>query len=174
MKRKEEVHGMSYSKTYRIWKNMCQRCINPKSTGYELYGGRGIKVCKTWLDSFNQFRTDVGDCPSDKHQIDRINVNGNYEPGNVRWATPKTQMRNQRPRKNTQSKYKGVRVHPINRKKRYQATITIDYKTISLGYYLTEEEAALAYNKAAVLYFKEDAHINILPNNKSEEDESDE
>ena len=63
------------------------RCLNPKSTGYKYYGGRGISVWPEWVDSFEAFFTHIGEKPTPEHSLDRIDVNGNYEPGNVRWAT---------------------------------------------------------------------------------------
>ncbi len=94
------IHGetinRSSSPEYSAWRSMRERCYNKNCVGYENYGGRGIKVCDRWLNSFVSFLEDVGRRPSNKHSIDRIEVNGNYEPSNVRWATPKTQRRNQR------------------------------------------------------------------------------
>lgn len=81
---------------YLVWKNMKSRCSNPKATGYENYGGRGIKVCAKWAGSFAAFLEDVGPRPSARHTIDRVNVNKGYEPGNCRWATQKVQCRNTR------------------------------------------------------------------------------
>lgn len=80
---------------YRAWTNMRTRCGNPKSSHYPDYGGRGISVCPQW-ESFETFASDVGARPSQKHSLDRINTNGNYEPNNVRWATQKEQCRNKR------------------------------------------------------------------------------
>lgn len=79
---------------YRAWGDMLSRCNNPKSTSYEYYGGRGIRVCNRWADSFEAFYADMGPKPSPDHSIDRRNVNRNYEPGNCRWATPTEQARN--------------------------------------------------------------------------------
>jgi hypothetical protein len=82
--------------TYSTWVNMKTRCNNPKSTQYEWYGQRGIKVCAEWQD-FAAFLRDVGERPSKAHTLDRFpDKNGNYEPGNVRWATQKEQRRNTR------------------------------------------------------------------------------
>lgn len=82
---------------YRIWTNMKTRCFNTGNVNYPLYGGRGITVCERWRDSFATFLADMGERPSDKHSIDRFpDLNGNYEPGNCRWATAKQQSRNVR------------------------------------------------------------------------------
>jgi len=81
---------------YMGWISMKQRCYNPKHKSYKNYGGRGIRVCKRWLLSVENFLADVGDRPSPNYSIDRIDNNGNYEPKNVRWATGKIQVKNRR------------------------------------------------------------------------------
>lgn len=88
-------HGLSKTRLYRIWGWIYTRCYNHNSENYPDYGGRGIQMCDRWL-IFQTFREDVGEPPSDKHSIDRIDVNGNYEPSNWRWATQIEQARNKR------------------------------------------------------------------------------
>lgn len=87
---------------------MKTRCTNPDFTGYQWYGARGITVCQRWLDSFDAFLEDMGERPEGM-SIDRINVNGNYEPGNCRWATPKQQRRNARHSKLTEADAASIR-----------------------------------------------------------------
>ena len=89
-----EARNVATTTEYRIWATMLSRCRNPSHQLYRNYGGRGIVVCDRWL-RFENFLVDMGRRPG-KMSIDRINVNGNYEPGNCRWATAKQQARNQR------------------------------------------------------------------------------
>jgi len=86
-------HGMWQTSIYRIWRSMLGRCENPNAHAYELYGGRGIKICDAWHD-FQAFYDDIGKRPGDNYTLDRINNDGDYCPENCRWATWKQQSRN--------------------------------------------------------------------------------
>jgi len=87
------THGKTGSPTYISWAAMIARCTNPKATKYEAYGAKGVFVCAPWLRSFEQFVADVGERPPGT-TIDRIDNSKGYEPGNVRWATPRQQSEN--------------------------------------------------------------------------------
>lgn len=90
------IHRQSKSVEFTTWQGMKSRCCNPFNRAYHNYGGRGIQVCQRWLDSFENFLADMGERPSPQHSLDRIDNDGNYEPGNVRWATKREQTANKR------------------------------------------------------------------------------
>ena len=99
------VHGESRlpdgkrTPEYQAWVSMINRCTNPKRKEWDNYGGRGIAICAEWRDSYEAFLAHVGRRPSPEYSLDRYPDNdGNYEPGNVRWATKKEQRANQRPK----------------------------------------------------------------------------
>lgn len=93
---KKETHGMSNSPEYNTWVHINQRCHNPKNKDYENYGGRGIQVCDLWRTSFEAFYLYIGPRPFPDATIERIDHNGNYEPGNVKWLSREEQVYNKR------------------------------------------------------------------------------
>lgn len=106
-------HGMASSREYRILEGIVTRCTKTDHHNYAYYGGRGVRVCDRWrfgegdLSGIECFLADIGPAPTKAHTVDRIDVNGNYEPGNCRWATRKEQARNFR--RNIWVEYKGER-----------------------------------------------------------------
>lgn len=88
------THGMTHTPTHQSWRGMRERCFSPGHRNYDIYGGRGIAICERWLE-FENFLADMGERPKGK-TLDRIDVNGDYEPGNCRWATAAEQRANQR------------------------------------------------------------------------------
>ena len=92
-RRPYRTHGDSSSVEYATWANMLRRCQQESAANYHSYGGRGITVCERWL-VYENFLADMGRRPSSRHSIERVNVNGNYEPGNCIWATKEVQVNN--------------------------------------------------------------------------------
>lgn len=90
------IHGLSRTPEYGAWKNMIARCTDPDNDSWRDYGGRGITVCEEWRGDPIAFYKYVGPRPSGAHSIDRIDNDGNYEPGNVKWSTPEQQATNRR------------------------------------------------------------------------------
>lgn len=84
------------SRAYHSWYDARRRCSDPRRPEWLHYGGKGIRMCKRWRESFTDFLEDVGTPPTDKHTLDRIDSEKGYEPGNVRWATRKEQTRNRK------------------------------------------------------------------------------
>lgn len=98
MRKEKTKHGECDSKLYAIWKAIKQRCLNPKNQDYCYYGARGVTICPNWTDDFSQFKNDVGDRTDEGLTIDRIDNDGDYEPGNIKWSTWSEQARNKRPK----------------------------------------------------------------------------
>lgn len=100
--------GYTHSPEWCAWLSAKQRCFNPNDHKYSDYGARGITMHPAWTNDFAAFFAEVGPKPSARHSLDRIDVNGDYAPGNVRWATPKEQSRNRR--SNVYVTYKGTKM----------------------------------------------------------------
>lgn len=166
------THGFSMNSKkngWGCWRLMITRCFKEGSTGYDKYGGVGITVNPEWVDKqtgFQAFIEHIGERPSEKHTIDRFpNRKGNYEPGNVRWATRLEQGYNKDfDQTNTKSKYRGVTKASgfETRKKGWIARLKYNDKTYNLGYFYTEEEAAIAYNVKVLEVWGSDAILNII------------
>lgn len=136
------VHGMCHSPEYLIWNQMIQRCYNKNQYSYNNYGGRGIKVCPRWLDSFVYFHDDMGNKPSIEYSIDRINNDGNYEPSNCRWATKLDQASNRRERSDNKFGHRGICTKILNDGRvRWVAYFWVNNKSVGLGTFNTRIEA---------------------------------
>lgn len=104
--KRNTTHNKSKTSEYGIYHAMLKRCYNANTQQYFNYGGRGIKICERWLESFENFLEDMGERPSVNHSIDRIDNDGDYTPENCRWATYIVQCRNKN--NNRLIKYKGA------------------------------------------------------------------
>lgn len=136
---------------FKIWQGMRQRCNNPKDKDYPSYGGRGIRICKEWNRSASFMEWAINNGYSDDLTIDRIDVNGNYEPSNCRWATYTQQARNKRMQKNNSVGFSGI--YYEKERKKYRATIYVNNKKVDLGRYESLEEAIKARKNGEIRYW---------------------
>ena len=113
---------------YVKWQAMWNRCTNARASQFAHYGGRGITICDRWR-SFYNFWSDMGQPPSEKHTLERVDVNGNYEPANCVWATQSEQILNQRIRSTNTSGVKGVSQY---KGAGWRATATVKGKQVHL------------------------------------------
>ena len=150
------THKMSKTSEYKSWSGMIQRCTNKKNPRYASYGGRGIKVCDKWTNSFELFFQDIGNKPSPKHSIDRINNNKGYNPENCRWATNSVQVRNRNLLKINKSGVTGVYYHKVTKKWAAQIATSIGNKR-HLGVFINKIDAVIARKMA-------EYELNYLPN----------
>lgn len=159
-----KTHGYSRTKLGNVFEGMKQRCNNPKNKNYEKYGGRGIKICTEWLnDPKKFFDWAIKNGYKEGLSIDRIDVNGNYEPDNCRWADNEAQCLNQRLRKDNKTGHKGIyysegvyRVQIRRNKKRYYFG---SYKTLPEAVKVLEEAKAMveeAQSKEPTLFGDEE------------------
>lgn len=145
---RHEQHGKRRTPEYIVWAHMLSRCLNPNDQHYSEYGGRGITVCGAWADSFSVFLSDMGERPTPFHTLERMEVNGNYEPSNCCWALRTTQSANQRMKKSNKSGYRGVCWNKASRK--WFAQIGFAHTNISIGYFDDSEEAAWMWDQYAL------------------------
>lgn len=142
--------GIRRTTEYMIWASMIGRCVNLKNKRYGDYGGRGINVCERWLNSFELFLEDMRERPTAKHTIDRINNDGNYEPGNCRWTTNVIQNRNKRLYKKNKSGMSGITWHKV--RKKWQVGISVNGKTVYLGLFGELFDAMAVRKNAEIKY----------------------
>lgn len=140
-------NGNTNHPLYSTWLGMIARCKYPSTISYANYGGRGVKVCARWQgeDGLFNFTLDMGPKPTPFHTLDRVDNDGDYEPGNCRWATRLEQSQNQRPRGDNSRNTSGIRgVHFDIYKQRWRGSVMRSGKRKYTSYYKTKDEAALA------------------------------
>ena len=147
-------HGMYGTPEYITWRAMIKRCANPNDPAFKNYGGRGIAVCDSWKNSFENFYADMGDRPEGL-TIDRIDNDGNYEKSNCKWATRTEQVYNQRIRKDNKVGVIGVSFYEDTHK--YVAGIRSNGKKYYLGCFDTIQEAARARKQGELKYRGEES-----------------
>jgi hypothetical protein len=144
-------HYMTKSREHNSWTDMKQRCFNRNCTKFSYYGGRGITVCDSWRDSFENFLADMGPRP-DGTSIDRIDVNGNYEPSNCRWATKTVQSINTRLKCDNRSGSRGVSW--CKQTNKWRVTISVNGKQFHGGRFILKEEALAERIRMEKIYHK--------------------
>lgn len=144
-------HGMHGTLEYRSWKHMKGRCYNLRDNRYPEYGGRGISICPQWEASFETFYHDMGAAPGEGYSLDRIDVNGNYEPSNCRWADTLTQARNKRKARNNTSGTTGVFWKACHH--RWVVEIRVDSRRLSIGTFKDKNLAIAARKVAEIKYY---------------------
>ena len=144
--KKELTHGMSRTPENQAWRDMLDRCRNPKNKWFPRYGERGIKVCKRW-HKFENFYKDMGKRPKGL-TLERIDNDGNYEPGNCEYATRSKQQRNRGLQKNNKTGISGISVDKKDK------AYTVYLGTIYIGRFKTLKEATIARKNAEKKYWK--------------------
>lgn len=147
IKKRFTTHGKSNSKYYDLWVHIKGRCLNKNDKAYNHYGGRGIKISNEWLNNFDAFYDYISTLDNfgvNLLTLDRINNNGNYERGNLRWASRTVQVINQRIRKDNKSGIKGI--HFNNTENKWKVRRAVNGKRLSIGTFGDFNEAILALN----------------------------
>ena len=153
-----ETLRKSNSPEYTLWKKIKARCAGYEERNYKYYTLKGIKVCERWLNSFDNFVADMGERPSAKHSLDRINNDGDYAPENCRWATDSQQNQNVGLRNSNKTGFRGVRERYKNK---YQVEVGYDKQKVWVGVFDDPEEAASAYDSVVIQLFGEHAATNF-------------
>lgn len=150
------THGFTRNnfreKLYSVWEGIHQRCDNPHNKAYHNYGGRGIKMCSEWRESYPRFREwAYQNGYAEGLQIDRINNDGNYEPSNCRFVSPTANAQNRRVPKNNTSGYSGIEYRP--KQHDYRVVISVGGVHQHVGLYASLEEAVAARKEAELKYW---------------------
>lgn len=157
------THGLSKTRIHKEWRGILHRCENPSASHYENYGGRGITVCDEWKEDFMAFyEWSMKNGYADNLTLDRKDNNKGYSPDNCRWVTHMENCHNRGKRKDCKSLHSGVRrIVFKSGNVKYRATIGVNYQTINLGYFDTEEEAVKARIEAEEKYWgKKEGGLN--------------
>jgi hypothetical protein len=145
-----KTHGKSKTPEYHAWIAAIRRCTDPQYASYRNYGGRGIKVCERWRNSFETFLADMHNRPSPLHSLDRMDNDGNYTPTNCKWSTKREQVIN---RRNLKIGVSGVTGVLSNKYGTYTVRISHNHKRINLGNFQTLDDAIAARKEAELKYW---------------------
>ncbi|WP_274316356.1 hypothetical protein [Staphylococcus hyicus] len=154
----QRFHNQSKSNLYNRWKGIKNRCLNPNASSYRHYGGRGIKICDRWKDNFTAFLEDVGEPPTPKHQLDRIDNNGDYEPSNCRWVIPLQNVNNQREKNNNKTGYPNV----YKKRNKYEACFQFNKEYHHVGTFDNPKEAYKACVEAKQEFLQTVSYNDIV------------